>query len=411
MNSKNANIKLYSLIHEKGIEITQEKDPLLNIVFFSKYRTIKKLGEGSFGKVYKAVYDNEFYALKMEDVSLDHNLLEKEAIVMEYLQGPNIPKFEQFGYNKLHNILVMQLLDKSLDDYLSKLKQFSVKTTIMVGCQMINILKYMHNKHIIHRDVKPDNFVMGKKELNPFLYVVDFGLAKKFRSSVTLKQLPLTKRKSLTGTARYASINALQAYEQSRRDDLESVGYCLMYFLRGNLPWQNIKADNKTDKYKKILTKKKEISSKELGEGFPIEFAEILDYFKKLGYTEDPDYEMCNQKLLTVLEREKAKFDYIYDWTTFTNLKDRNKLKKNSKKIQKMFTFDDSRKKENKRLSHCRYSTENYLEGLEDEEDNNEKINENKKLSKSNISNKADIDEIDSPGLNPNNESECCFVF
>ena len=326
MNSKNVNVVLYSLLRKKGNELSSpDKDSLSNIIFFAKYKTLNKLGEGSFGKVYKAIYDDEFFALKMEDLSLQHSLLENEAAVLRYLQGPNIPKFETYGYNKEHNILVMQLLDKSLDDILTKLKTFSVKTTAMLGYQMINILKYIHNKHIIHRDVKPDNFVMGRKELNGTLYIIDFGLAKKYRSSRTLKQLPLTKRKSLTGTARYASIHALQGYEQSRRDDLESVGYTLMYLLRGNLPWQSIKVQNKEEKYKKILNKKKTISSKELGEGFPIEFAEILDYFKGLGYTENPDYETCCNKLLNVLQREKMKFDYIYDWTTYANIKDRKK--------------------------------------------------------------------------------------
>ena len=184
-------------------EITHtEKDPLLNNVFFSKYKTIEKLGEGSFGKVYKATHEGEYYALKMEDASLNLSLLEAEATILQYLQGPNIPKFISYGYNKEHNILVMQLLDKSLDDYIFQLKTFSVKTTAILGYQMINILKYIHDKHIIHRDIKPDNFAMGPKELNGILYIIDFGLAKKYRSSKTLKQLPLTKRKSLTGTAR-----------------------------------------------------------------------------------------------------------------------------------------------------------------------------------------------------------------
>ena len=324
----NANDILYSLIKNKDIDMsTEEKDPLLDCVFFSKYKTILKLGEGSFGKVYKAVYDGEYYALKMEDASQSHNLLENEATILEYLQGSNIPKFVSYGYNKAHNILIMQLLDKSLDDFFCQLKSFSIKTTAMLGYQMINILKYIHDKHIIHRDIKPDNFSMGPKELNAHLYIVDFGLAKKYRSSRTLKQLPLTKRKGLTGTARYASINALQGYEQSRRDDLESVGYVLMYFLRGNLPWQNIKSKTKDEKYQSILKIKKDISSKELGKNFPLEFSEILDYFKKLEYEENPDYAMCCNKLLSVLEKEKLKFDYVYDWTTYANLKERIKLK------------------------------------------------------------------------------------
>jgi len=411
---RNANVILYSLIKNKDIdESTEEKDPLLDCLFFSKYKTIQKLGEGSFGKVYKAVYDGEYYALKMEDASQNYNLLEIEATILQYLQGPNIPKFESFGYNKAHNILVMQLLDKSLDDFFCQLKSFSIKTTAMLGYQMINILKYIHDKHIIHRDIKPDNFAMGLNELNATLYIVDFGLAKKYRSSRTLKQLPLTKRKRLTGTARYASINALQGYEQSRRDDLESTGYVLMYFLRGNLPWQNIKTKTKDEKYQSILKIKKDISSKELGKNFPLEFSEILDYFKKLEYEENPDYAMCCNKLLSVIEKEKLKFDYVYDWTTYANLKERIKLKKNLNRLRSSVTITNINVKENRNTYMRKYSVNHCTEGIDDFEKAKIKVmdknnTKTKKKSDSNISNKANIDENDSAGIVLKNESCCC---
>ena len=415
---KNANDILYSLIKNKDIdESIEEKDPLLDCLFFSKYKTIQKLGEGSFGKVYKAVYDGEYYALKMEDASQNYNLLEIEAAILQYLQGPNIPKFESFGYNKAHNILVMQLLDKSLDDFFCQLKSFSIKTTAMLGYQMINILKYIHDKHIIHRDIKPDNFAMGLNELNATLYIVDFGLAKKYRSSRTLKQLPLTKRKRLTGTARYASINALQGYEQSRRDDLESTGYVLMYFLRGNLPWQNIKTKTIDEKYQSILKIKKDTSSKELGKNFPSEFSEILDYFKKLEYEENPDYAMCCNKLLSVIEKEKLKFDYVYDWTTYANLKERIKLKKNFNRFRSSVTITNINIKENRNTYMRKYSVNHCIEDIDDFEkakikvmDKNKNKTKTKKKSDSNISNKANIDENDSAGIVPKNESCCCTM-
>ena len=172
------------------------QDPLINKRFFSKYKAIKKIGEGSFGKVYKAEYNGEYYALKIEDRTKDQGLLELEATIMSYLKGPNIPIIKSFGYSGDYNVLVMQLMDKSLEDIFNKLNKFSVKTTAMLGYQMVDVLQYIHDKHIIHRDIKPDNFVMGSGELNYKLYILDFGLAKKYRSSRTLEQYPYIKKKS-----------------------------------------------------------------------------------------------------------------------------------------------------------------------------------------------------------------------
>ena len=304
-----------------------DRDPIIGKIFFSKYKAIKKLGEGSFGKVYKAEYNGDYYAIKMENKSKEQGLLELEATIMSYLKGPNIPFIKSYGYSGDFNVLVMQLLDKSLEDLINKYNTFSIKTVAILGYQMVNIMQYIHDRHIIHRDIKPDNFVMGAQEDNAKLYILDFGLAKKYRSSRTLVQYPYVKKKKLTGTARYASIHALEAYEQSRRDDLESVGYVLMYFLRGNLPWQGLKVRSKEDRYKKILEKKKETSSQDLCKDFPHEFFEYVDYSKNLEYEENPDYDFLRQKFLDVLKGLNEELDYIYDWTTKSDLKKRQNKK------------------------------------------------------------------------------------
>ena len=309
------------------VPTAKKKDPLLNDIFFDKYKTIKKLGEGSFGKVYKAEYNGEYYALKFESRSRTKSLLEMESTIMAYLQGPNIPYIKSYGYSGDYNLLVMQYMDKSLEDIFHIRKTFSIKTTAMIGFQLIGVLHFIHDKNFIHRDVKPDNCVMGAEELNENLYLIDFGLAKKYRSSRTLKQYPMTRKKKLTGTARYASIHALEGFEQSRRDDMESVGYVMAYLLRGGLPWQGLKIKTKENKYKNILEKKKEISSEELFKGFPVEFAEILDNVKKLDYLEEPEYEMLRNKLISLCKRLNYKFDFIYDWTT-----DKDLLKRKEKK-------------------------------------------------------------------------------
>ena len=303
-------------INNKKIE-QEKKDNIINKTFFDKYYCIKKIGEGSFGSIYKAVYNGHYYALKFEKKRESKYFLEKEATIMNYLKGPNIPYIKYYGSTSEYNILVMQLLGPSLE-YLfeNNNKHFSLKTVCMIGYQFVTILEYIHNKHILHRDIKPNNFVMGLNELSPYVYLLDFGLAKKYRSSKNLKQIPFVNNDRIIGTMRYASVNAIEGYEHSRRDDLEAAGYILIYFIKGKLPWDGISAKSKEEKYRKILEKKKNILPKELCKELPEEFEKYIDYVRNLDYVEEPNYTMLKELFNLMIKKANYKFDYIYDWTT-----------------------------------------------------------------------------------------------
>ena len=230
----------------------------------------------------------------------------------------------------------MELLGQSLENlFQAQNKSFSIKTACMLGIQMVDRIEYIHSRKIIHRDIKPDNFVIGRGLKSHIVYVLDFGLSKKYWSSSHKCHIPFCRGKKLTGTARYASINALSGCEQSRRDDLESIGYIIMYFIRGSLPWQGLKINKKEDRYKKICEKKRETSAKDLCSGFPEEFETFVSYTRGLKFTEVPNYNFLRNLLKSIIKKSGSSIDFYYDWcTSKPNIKPDDPIYTNDYKIE-----------------------------------------------------------------------------
>ena len=191
----------------------------------------------------------------------------------------------------------------------------------MLADQMITRIEYVHSKNFLHRDIKPDNFLigLGKKALTVFL--IDFGLAKRYKDQKTQAHIPFREGKSLTGTARYTSINTHLGYEQCRRDDIEGLAYVLFYLLKGSLPWQGLVAANKKEKYEMILQQKLAISAEELCRGFPSEFADFLNYARHLAFEEVPDYTYLKRLFRELADRIECKNDFIYDWSNLNHIR------------------------------------------------------------------------------------------
>lgn len=284
------------------------------------YRVGKKIGEGSFGVLFEGtnLLNNQQVAIKFEPRKSDAPQLRDEYRTYKILVGSvGIPSVYYFGQEGLHNILVIDLLGPSLEDLFDWCgRRFTLKTTVMVAKQMISRVQTIHEKSLIYRDIKPDNFLIGKPNTRTanLIYVIDFGMAKQYRDPKTKQHIPYRERKSLSGTARYMSINTHLGREQSRRDDLEALGHVFMYFLRGGLPWQGLKAATNKQKYEKIGEKKQTTPIKELCAGFPEQVEQYLTYVRNLNFDATPDYDYLRDLFTQALKTTGEVEDGEYDW-------------------------------------------------------------------------------------------------
>ena len=289
------------------------------IVFGNRFEITpsRLLGKGSFGEIYIAqdIENNYNYcALKIENRTKNYFLkIEKSVLELTYeLEG--FPKLIMFNSQGENNYLAMELLGPNLSDLFEICKQrFTLQTTLLLGVQMIQRIQELHSKNFIHRDIKPENFLIGIGDKSNLVYVIDFGLSKKYKDA-KMDHLPYKEHRPLTGTTRYASINNHLGIEQSRRDDLESIGYVMLYFIKKRLPWQGCQGSTKQAKYNKILEKKLLISLDSLCKDLPLEFQIYLKYVRNLRFDERPNYEFLKGLFIDLLFSLYSK-DFYFDWT------------------------------------------------------------------------------------------------
>ena len=294
------------------------------VVICRKYRVTSLIGRGSFGEVYVGtdLETNEFVAIKMESLDAKNPQLYYEYRVYRSIYGvAGIPNVRWIGTESGHKILVMDLLGPSLGLLFESCRyKFSLKTVLMLADQMIQRIQYLHRKGFLHRDLKPDNFLMGMDQNIHVVHIIDFGLAKRFRYPRSFLHTPHKEtkgeRKGLTGTALYTSINNHNGIEQSRRDDMESLGYLLLYFLRGTLPWQGERQGaTETEQYEMIRSEKMATSIESLCESYPKEFASYFHYCRSLGFEDTPDYAYLRKLFRDLFLREGFQYDNMFDWT------------------------------------------------------------------------------------------------
>ena len=307
---------------------SQQKVEIVKIKNQYSFKSTDRLGGGSFGQIYKGINlkTKEEVAIKIESKNIETPQLIHESKILKALNdNDGFPKV--YLVTPLDDVLimVMELLGENLQKLLmnSPHKKFTLKTTLMLAIQILSRIKTLHENNYIHRDIKPENFTIGLKKYKNTIYMIDYGLTRKFCDSHK-NHIPYKEGKHLTGTALYASIYTHKGIEQSRRDDLESLGYMMIYFCKGELPWMNVKGKTKEIKYKKIMEKKLEMKPDILCQGLPDEFNQYFKYVRELQFTEEPKYDFLLGLFNSAMKKNNIKNDFKFDWCQNSGINNQN---------------------------------------------------------------------------------------
>ena len=259
-----------------------------------KYKLLEKIGEGCFGSIFKGknIRSNEEVAIKIEPITTQSKLLKNESTIYQYLINTSgIPTVKWYGKDSFNYYMVINLLGESLQTIKDNVGFFSLEATLQIGIQIISLLKTIHDKGLIHRDIKPDNFLFGLNDNKNQIYIIDFGFCRTFINNDTKTHIPMAKLSNLIGSQTYASINAHNYIELSRRDDLESLFYMLIYFVRKqNLEWQNIDINCNNREKNNMIKEEKMCMIENPNVNIPHVFIKCLRIIRELEFEDSPKY-------------------------------------------------------------------------------------------------------------------------
>mmetsp|Transcript_25428 Transcript_25428/g.72442 ORF Transcript_25428/g.72442 Transcript_25428/m.72442 type:complete len:369 (+) Transcript_25428:189-1295(+) len=308
---------------------TAAPPPASTGLLWSSFRLGQKLGSGSFGDVFSVAHvrTGEEFAVKIERVSANRSMLMHEASVLEHLRGiPGVANVQYYFLDEGcgYDVMMMDLLGPSLGDVFKACgRKFSLKTVLMIADKMLHVVEHLHSRGFIHRDIKPDNVCIGRatspsssillEAQASDIYLIDFGLSQRYCDLKTGKHVPYSEGNGFSGTLLYCSINAQEGIQQSRRDDLQALGYSLMYLVLGQLPWQSLQGGTREDTDKMLRECKSSTTVAALCSGCPEPFAVYLVYSQGLRFEDRPDYAYLRRLFRNLFVLKHFARDYLFD--------------------------------------------------------------------------------------------------